>query len=110
MNIETRPAYLYDNKKRTIRLANVNALGNEVIGHTSIVDDSSDCLVLYGANEPIFSPNDGGNSLNEPSGQTVRIEGLGGWELVTEYDVTNPAKYPLTPSALSSEHSLVSNN
>lgn len=111
MSIETRPAYLLDRKKKTMKRANVNNFGDEVIGHSIfITDDYHESLVLYDANEPIFSPNYGGNSLDEKEGQVAWFEGLRGRDLVTEYDVTNPAKYPVTPSVLQGKSSAVSNN
>ena len=101
MSIETRPAYILDRKKNTMKRANVNKFGDEVIGHAIfITDDYHESLVPYDANELIFSPSDGGNSLDEKEGKVARFEGLRGIDSVIEYDVTNPAKYPVTPSAL----------
>jgi len=111
MSIETRPAYLLDRRQNTIKRAEVDAFGNEVIGHTTvIIDDSYDTLVPYNADEPVFSPKDGGSSLDEKAGRVAWFEGLQGSDLVTDYDITNPAKYPETPSALSTKRSSVSNN
>lgn len=111
MSIETQPAYILDIKKKTMKRANVNNFGDEVIGHAIFIsDDYHESLVLYNANVPIFSPSAGGNSLDEKEGQVVWFEGLRGRDLVTEYDVTDPAKYPVTHSALSIEHSSVSKN
>ena len=111
MSIETRPAYILDIKKKTMKRANVNNFGDEVIGHAIFIsDDYNESLVLYDATVPIFSPSDGGNSLDEKEGQVAWFEGLRGRDLITEYDATYPAKYPVTPSALSSKRSSVGSN
>ena len=94
-----------------MKRANVNKFGDEVIGHAIfITDDYHESLVPYDANEPIFSPDDGGNSLDEKEGHVAWSEGFRGIDLVTEYDVTYPTKYPVTHYALSIEHSSVSKN
>jgi len=93
VSIETKPGFLYSKIKRKMRVVRLDKYGNEVAGRITFIADEVP-LACYDVNNPDPYPGDRENSLDERDGEVTYIEGMSKIDLVTVYDVTDPAKLP----------------
>ena len=109
MSIEKLPAYILEGK--TMRRATVTPFGDEVIGHVVYIDKKPpNPLVPYHPNYPTYSPQEGGSLVGDTLREVAWLESTNREDLIAGYDVTQPAKYPITLSVLRGQTSAVSKN